>query len=297
MSIDANASVWSMSRVCALFAISQTEDIYNYNDNKDGIVEKDCYLISSSSSLLLTFSEKSSLIDMLKCNSMEDSRSKRELNISYEEAVGSNANVFICYSNEDNFIDLVNALDDLCSDDPDTFNSADTVIYFELFAIDMWNIQSKKNMYWQIGSTGYMEKYRNFIKKMGHTICFVSDWKQPTYRKSTMSLFEIGQSDMITLFFTGRVAANLRYNIRYDYSSVCRSLCDGIRVENSISHSPFVEKNEIFRYINDDNGGLSGFNERINKCLRDWLTAKTITGNLAMELYNQGKIIQVKYYS
>ncbi len=113
-----DSSHWSNGRVAALIV------------GNDEILSPTCRWgkggIDPSTTLTYLNGETCSLIDMLKRHHLDASKRHPELNISYEEAVNGNANIFLSFAYDDNYMELVDALEKLSIDDPKNFHRDST---------------------------------------------------------------------------------------------------------------------------------------------------------------------------
>ena len=204
---------------------------------------------------------------MLRINHLDASSMHPKLNISYEEAVGAQANVFLSFAYGDNFIELVGALEQSSMNDPAKFNRETTCYWFDMFVNNQWVALDKPFEWW--AST-----FRNAVKKIGNTVCYFSPWNDPSSVKRAWCLYEISCGDSISIVMSDKQKSDFQHTLRNDYASIMTSLCK-IDLENATSHLP-EDREKIFTAVRAiEGGGFDGFNNKVVGLIRDWIAAST----------------------
>ena len=160
LALNPDKNYWSIERVLVLI-------VGNHEILKTGCRFGDD--TDPETTLTFTRGKCSSLVDMLQRDHFDSSHRHPVLNTSYEEAVGANANVFLSFAYGDNFFELVNSLEQ----SSDTFNKDTTYYWFDMFVNNQWLANDKSSHWW-------LNTFRNAIKEIGHTLCFLSSWRNPT---------------------------------------------------------------------------------------------------------------------
>ena len=93
----------------------------------------------------LTFSEKCSLIDLLKKNYPKTPHPV--LGVSYKESVGRRANVFLSFAYTSDFSELVNSVENYLLKNPHK-NPESTYFWFDVFVNDQWVALEKTFEWW-----------------------------------------------------------------------------------------------------------------------------------------------------
>jgi hypothetical protein len=122
LSRNKDASFWTIARVSALI-----------NGNHE-ILKADCRFGQVDPASTLTFADKCPLIDVMLTKHFDSSNKHPLLDLSYKEAVGERANLFISFAYADNFIDLVDALELYLETHSKEYPVDTTYFWFDTFA-------------------------------------------------------------------------------------------------------------------------------------------------------------------
>ena len=95
----------------------------------------------------LTYSERCSLIEMLRRKHPDSGCKHPQLDVCYEEVVGNKANVFVSFAYSDNFFELVEALELFMSKHPELAEES-TYFWVDFLVNDQWNALSKPFDWW-----------------------------------------------------------------------------------------------------------------------------------------------------
>ena len=120
---------WTIAKVCSLI-----------NGNHE-IIEPTSRFGKVDYNSTLTFADKDSLINVLQKKHYGRTNKHPHLGLSYEEAVqpaSGRANLFAPFAFNDNFMDLVNALEFFLERHSEEYPEATTYIYFDPFVNNQW---------------------------------------------------------------------------------------------------------------------------------------------------------------
>ena len=256
LTLNPDKNYWSIERVLALI-------VGNHEILKTGCR----FGADTDPETTLTFISKDwggpcSLIDMLQRKYFDSSHRHPVLNTSYEEAVGVDANVFLSFAYSDNFFELVNSLEQ----SSDTFNKDTTYYSFDMFVNNQWLADEKSSHWW-------LNTFRNTIKKIGRTLCFLSSWKNPTLVSRAWCLYEISCSDTVSIALSASQKEDFQRVLRSDYKTIVASLCE-IDLEKAVCLNK-KDKEKIFAAVRSTKEDFAGFNNKVVGLLRDWVASST----------------------
>ena len=100
------------------------------------ILRPNCRFCNADPASTLTHDARCSLIDMLLTKHFDSTSMHPVLNLSYKEAVGEKANLFISFAYADSFIDLVDALELYMDTHDKEYAVESTYFWFDLFMND-----------------------------------------------------------------------------------------------------------------------------------------------------------------
>ena len=126
LSRNKDPSYWTIARVSALI-----------NGNHE-ILKPNCRFGNVDPATTLTHDARCSLIDMLLTNHCDSTSKHPVLDVSYKEAVGEKANLFVSFAYADSFIDLVDALELYMETHAKEHAVESTYFWFDLFVNDQW---------------------------------------------------------------------------------------------------------------------------------------------------------------
>jgi hypothetical protein len=164
LSINPDVNYWSIGRVSAII-----------NGNHE-ILKPNCRWERVDAPSTLTYAGKCSLIEVLRRSyfSSQDRKHPR-LGLSYQDVVGEKATIFLSFAYNDNYIDLVGSLERFFVERLE-YNQETTFFWFDLFINDQWAAAS-------MGFDWWLNTFKKVIEEIGHTICFLSPWSNPTIIK------------------------------------------------------------------------------------------------------------------
>ena len=233
---------WSMGRVSA-------EIIGNHE-----ILKADCRWGHVDANQTLTYNARCSLIDTIKrsTNGILDGK------IKYENVVDEKANRFISFTYGDNFIELVDALEDYVRK-----NSGQTIYFwFDMFVNDQWNALDK-DFYW------WSNTFKTAVRSIGETIIFLNSWKDPSMLKRAWCLYEISCSEKLSIAISKKEEESFMHTLRSDMDSIAASLCK-IKLENATAYLE-TDRQQIFNAVEQTEDGFNGFNNVIVGLIREWI--------------------------
>ena len=150
LKINSDPNHWDMGRVSAL-VVGNHEILSEDNRFGAGLQERNN---------TLTFGTKTSLIELLKKDHQKSPHPKFQL--TYNQAVGKEANVFVSFAYKDNFCELVEALEVNLEDrgaDPTT-----TYFWFDMFVNNQW-VALEHDFNW------WASTFRTAVQSIGETVC------------------------------------------------------------------------------------------------------------------------------
>ena len=243
---NSDRNYWNMGRVSA-------ELIGNHEilkpDCRFGIVDKDA---------TLTFAADSSLIEMLKAAYRDIPHAK--LGVTYDQAVGTMANMFVSFAYGDNFIDLVEGLDLFLHDeqrDPTT-----TYFWFDMFVNDQWHALDHDFDWWA-------NTFSTAVESIGETVIFLSPWDKPGMLKRAWCLFEISCSKKVSVAISRAQKDAFVKTLREDRAEIYKALCT-IDLEQATSYLP-EDMERISAVVRAKDGGFHHFNVMVVAKMRQWV--------------------------
>ena len=117
----------------------------------------------------LTYSEKSSFIDVLLTNYSESKHPV--LDIKYSDVVGEKANIFVSFAYSSDFTELVDSLESFFEMNPN-FSKDKTYFWFDMFVNNQWQALVKSFEWWAT-------TFREAVIEIGRTVCILSPWDNP----------------------------------------------------------------------------------------------------------------------
>ena len=237
---------WNMGRVSA-------ELIGNHE-----ILKPECRFGFVDKDATLTFAANSSLIEMLK-------KAHREiphptLGVTYDQAVGTQANIFVSFAYGDNFIDLVEGLELFLEDekrDPTT-----TYFWFDMFVNDQWHALDHDFDWWA-------NTFSTAVESIGETVIFLSPWDQPGMLKRAWCLFEISCSKKISVAISRAQKDAFVTTLREDREEIYKALCT-IDLEKATSFLT-EDMERISAVVRAKDGGFHRFNMMVVGKMREWV--------------------------
>ena len=257
---NSDKSYWNMGRISA-------ELIGNHEilkpDCRFGIVDKDA---------TLTFAADSSLIEMLKTAHHTTPHTK--LGVTYRQAVGTKANIFVSFAYGDNFIDLVEGLELFVKDeqrDPTT-----TYFWFDMFVNDQWHALDHDFDWWA-------NTFSTAVESIGETVIFLSPWDKPGMLKRAWCLFEISCSKKVSVAISRAQKDAFVKTLREDRAEIYNALCT-IDLEKASSFLP-EDMERISAVVRAKDGGFHHFNMMVVGKMRQWVeeTARALVMGMGVE--------------
>ena len=253
LSRNKDASFWTIARVSAL--INGNHEILKADDCRFGKVDPDT---------TLTFADKCPLIDVLLTKHFDSNNKHPLLNLSYKEAVGEQANLFISFAYADNFIDLVDALELYLETHSKDYPVDTTCFWFDLPLNNQWTASDQPFEFWA-------KTFQDTVEAIGHTLCFLSPWENPSILTRVWCLLEMCYSPRISIILSRKQISSFQTRLREDFDSISKSLCE-INAENATSFKP-EDRERIFRVIESMEGGVHSFNVKVMGLIRDWIAS------------------------
>ena len=253
-------SYWNMGRVSA-------ELIGNHEilrpDCRFGFVDKDS---------TLTFAADCSLIEMLKTAHREIPHAT--LRVTYDQAVGTKANVFVSFAYGDNFIDLVEGLELFLKDEKR--DPMETYFWFDMFVNDQWHALDHDFDWWA-------NTFSTAVESIGETVIFLSPWDQPGMLKRAWCLFEISCSKKVSVAISKAQKDAFVKTLRKDRTEIYKALCT-IDLEKATSFLP-EDMDRISAVVRAKEGGFHGFNVVVVGKMREWVeeTARALVMGICVE--------------
>jgi tetratricopeptide (TPR) repeat protein len=251
-----DASYWTIARISALI-----------NGNHE-IIEPNCRYGYVDPYSTLTFAERCSFIDVLLSNHFDINNKHPLLNLSYKEAVGEKASLFVSFAYLDNYIELVDALE--LHIETQNLPEISTYFWFDIFVNDQWTAVDKDFDWWA-------NAFRETVTTIGHTLTFLSPWSNPSYLKRVWCLLEMRYSPRVTLILSRKEVKALQDGICSVFGTfecarqrIIKSLCQ-ISVEDASSFRP-EDRERIFEVIRSMEGGVDGFNNAVMVLIRNWIS-------------------------
>ena len=119
----------------------------------------------------------------------------------------------------------------------------------------------------------WLNTFRNAIKKIGHTLCFLSSWRNPTLVSRAWCLYEISCSDTVSIALSASQKEDFQRVLRSDYKTIVASLCE-IDLEKAHCRNK-KDKEKIFAAVRSTKEDFAGFNNKVVGLLRDWVASST----------------------
>lgn len=207
----------------------------------------------------LTGATKLSLIDHLK--SEHSAEAHPELELTYEQAVGSKANVFVSFAYLSDFFEMLSCLDSFFAENPQ-FLKESTYFWFDGCVNNQW-IASEKSFDW------WANTFRNAVSGIGHTLAVFTPWNAPDYLTRAWCLFELSCGEHVSVQFSSDQQRRLFDALLEDFPSIERALCtvDLRRSDCWLQQ----DKDRIFEVVEQLPGGFDALNRNIASKMRNWL--------------------------
>ena len=236
------------------------------------ILKPDCRFGFVDKDATLTFAADSSLIEMLRTAHHEIPHGK--LGLTYRQAVGTKANIFVSFAYDDNFIDLVEGLELFLEDekrDPTT-----TYFWFDMFVNDQWHALDHDFDWWA-------NTFSTAVESIGETVIFLSPWDQPGMLKRAWCLFEISCSKKVSVAISRAQKDAFVKTLREDREAIYKALCT-IDLEKATSYLP-EDMERISTVVKAKEGGFHHFNVEVVGKLRGWVegTARALVMEMGVE--------------
>eukprot|EP01038_Epipyxis_sp_PR26KG_P004183 gene4183-5954_t len=240
-------SYWSIKRIG--FELIGNHETLNHNVPTSRWFGEN---VSVESTLTYCNGNGCSLIDALQTEMVRDALS----NIAYDTVVKT-ANVFLSFCYDDNFVELVAALELFFSEHPDCSKN-NTYFWFDLFVNNQWRALSKDFDWWAT-------TFRTAVKRIGHTVLFLSSCLKPTIFTRAWCLYEISCSIhdcRLSVALSKAERLSFLASFRTDFDSIYES---GLRINLEQSNTHLIEdKERIFEVVHRE-GGFGMFNEIMYK--------------------------------
>ena len=243
-----DAKYWSMGGICA-------EIIGNHE-----ILDPSGRWGDVDATQTLTYETKCSLIDTIK---QAASCILRGEELKYNEVVGVKANVFVSFTYGNNFIELVDALENYLEKRRAEGNDEVVYFWFDMFVNDQWHAL-EKDFEWWAGT------FKTAVQGIGETVIFLSPWEDPAMLKRAWCLYEISCSRKLSVAVSRQEEESFVDTMRRDIKSIVASLCR-IKLENATAHME-TDKEQIFEVVEQSEYGFNGFNNIVVGLVRDWVT-------------------------
>ena len=251
---------WNMGRVSA-------ELIGNHE-----ILKPDCRFGFVDKDATLTYAADSSLIEMLKTAYHEIPHVK--LGVTYHQAVGTRANMFVSFAYGDNFIDLVEGLELFLQDEKR--DPSMTYFWFDMFVNDQWHALDHDFDWWA-------NTFSTAVESIGETVIFLSPWDQPGMLKRAWCLFEISCSKKVSVAISRAQKDAFVMTLREDVGEIYKALCT-IDLEKATSYLP-EDMERISTVVRAKEGGFHHFNVTVVGKMRGWVeeTARALVMEMGVE--------------
>jgi tetratricopeptide (TPR) repeat protein len=254
LNINADPTHWTMGRVSAV--INGNHEILK----ADSRWAADCVTPTST----LTYDSKLSLIDMLRLKHNETAHPT--LGVSYSQVVGAEANIFVSFAYSDNFLELVESLEEYLRNQSDF--AVDTVYFwFDMFVNNQWEAAEHDFEWWAT-------TFRTAVKSIGHTVLFLSPWDNPTMLKRAWCLYEISCSETISVVLSPKQMSSFMDVLTTNATSV-NWLLFQIDLEKSDCFLP-TDKQRIFEVVRSMEGGFAKLNNYVIRHIKKWISTLTL---------------------
>ena len=252
---------WNMGRVSA--ELIGNHEILLKPDCRFGLVDKVA---------TLTFATYCSLIEMLKSAHCEIPHAT--LRVTYDQAVGTNANVFVSFSYGDNLMDLVEGLELFLKDEQR--DPMETYFWFDPFVNDQWHALDHDFDWWA-------NTFSTAVESIGETVIFLSPWDQPGMLKRAWCLIEISCSKKISVAISRAQKDAFVTTFRVDSDEIYKALCT-IDLEKATSFLP-EDMERISAVVRAKEGGFHHFNMLVVAKMRGWVeeTARALVMGMGVE--------------
>jgi hypothetical protein len=114
----------------------------------------------------VTYDAQSSLIDLLK-NTYKDEQHP-DLKVTYDEVVGEKANIFVSFTYQDDYFELLNGIEQFFKNNP-KLNIDKTYFWFDMIVNNQWGGEKNDFTFWS-------ETFQNAISEIGYTLSFFNKW-------------------------------------------------------------------------------------------------------------------------
>jgi len=209
----------------------------------------------------LTYDTQSSLIALLAEKHRDESHPKHpQLDVWHCDVVCNQANLFVSFAYQDNYIELVQALKALFMeqnlDDATTFMSFDMMVNNQ-FSTDTSDFDWLANT------------FSDAVKRIGRTVLFLSPCLNPTALGRGWCLYEISCSESLVIAVSPTQATSFYEMLTTNYEDVTNAI-ENIDLENC-KCSQMEDQKRIFDVVKACRGGFDKFNGDVKKLLREWL--------------------------
>jgi len=262
---------WTGSRVASL-VVGNHEILLT--DEKDAKEDAELLLGKSSESVYrwgkhvdptstLTFAGQSSLIEMIRRGHFEAHDAPLGGNLRYGDIVGAKADIFVSFAYQNDFIELVDALERFFENSPD-LDEHNTYLWFDMFVNDQWTALEKPFEWWAT-------TFKEAVEEIGHTVVVMLPWQAPIALTRVWCLFEIVCSKKLSIALSSSQMVAFHDTMRSDdgVDVVTSSLCN-INVQKADAYSP-DDKTKIFAVVSARKGGFHGVNVDVSDKMRKWV--------------------------
>ncbi len=129
----------------------------------------------------LTFADKTSLIDVLKKHHKTPSDRHPELGVCYDEVVGEKATVFVSFTYNSDFFELVSSIESYVEANP---GLGDSYFWFDMLVNCQWSAMDHDFDWWS-------STFKQAVGEIGHTLLVCLPWSDPEPLKRAWCLWEI----------------------------------------------------------------------------------------------------------
>lgn len=170
------------------------------------------------------------------------------------------AHVFISHAWRFNFLDVVHALEEFFSTEPDV------IIWFDLFSNNQFDTSSKSFDWW-------CNTFKTAIQEIGRTVMVLSPWNDPVPLTRGWCIWElyctIATSSLFTVAMTKTSESQFVEDIDTNTEGVINRMLATINCQNSQCGNP-NDKEQIHKAIRQVIG-FNKLNETIFEKLREWI--------------------------
>jgi hypothetical protein len=257
LEMNPDPNYWDIGRIAA-YVIGNHE-----------IVEPNCrYNPLPDPEKTLTYSQRSSLVDLLQSSHHSSNYPHEQLRVFYGEVVGHKADIFISFAYNSNFIELVDGLQCFFEENP-TFDKNRTCFWFDLFVNNQWQALDHDFNWWAT-------TFRTAVQDIGHTVCFLCPWSGPEMLTRAWCLYEISCSKRLSITMSKKQIENFRETLcnSATHGQVEEALCK-IDLKNSKAWC-VSDKDRIFEVVDKSEKGFQGFNAQVMTLMRHWISETTL---------------------